>query len=126
MEYAAINQLFYVHCTCRVDDIFAHPGLVREDRSIVEYYTGSIEGTAESHRVKEICNSGRHVRTVSEFFLKARPGFDRMRYQADGWRLRKREQGTNDKLVGAGLGRDNYSGHGLLRRMAEVLTGTTL
>jgi hypothetical protein len=60
------------------------------------------------------------------FFLEVHPSFGRMRYQADGWWPRKRKQGTSDEVVGTGGGRDNYSGHGLLRRMPEVLTGTTL
>jgi hypothetical protein len=126
VEYAAINQLLYIHCTCRIDDIFAHQGLVRKKRSIVEYYTSSIEGSAESQRIEEVCNCGGHVRTVHEFLLKHRPGLFRMRYQADGWGPRKREQGINDKLIGAGGGRDDYNGHGLLRRVPEMLAGTTL
>ena len=125
VEYAAINQLFYVHCTCRIDDVFAHLGLLLENGSVVEDYTSPFEGKAESQRIKEVCDCSGHVRTVHECFLKAHPGSVRMRYQADGWRPRKRKQGINDKGIGAGGGRDDYSGHGLLRRMPEV-TGSTL
>ena len=80
MEYAAINQLLYVHCTGRIDDIFAHLGLGRMDGSIVEYYTSSIESIAERQRIKEVCDYGGHVRTVLVFFLKVRPGKRGMRY----------------------------------------------
>lgn len=125
VEYAAINQLFYVHCTRRIDNVFAHLGLLLEDRSIVKYYASSFEGAAESQRIKEVCDCSGHVRTVHVCFLKAHPGSVRMRYQADGWWPRKRKQGIDDKGVGTGAGRDNYSGHGLLRRMPEV-TGSTL
>jgi len=126
VEYTAVYELFYVHCTCRIDDIFAHLGLVREDRSIVEYYTSSIEGIAERQRIEEVGDCGGHVRTVHEYFLKTYSGSVRMRYQTDGRWPRKRKQGINHEGVGTGGGRDNYNGHGLLRMMPEALTGTTL
>ncbi len=126
MEYAAIYQLLYVHCTCRVDDVFAHLSLVCEDWSIVKYYSSSIEGISERQRIEEVCDCSGHVRTVHEYFLKAHPGSVRMRYQTDGWWPRKRKQGINHEGVGTGGGRDNYNRHGLLRRMPEALTGTTL
>ena len=80
MKYAAIDQLLYVHCACGIDDIFTHLRLVRDDRSIVEYYTSSIEGIAERLRMKEVCDCGGHVRTVPVCFLKAYPGFVRTHY----------------------------------------------
>ena len=119
MEYAAIYQLLYVHCTGRIDDVFAHLRLGRMDGTIVEYYTSPIKGIAESQRVKEVCDYGGHVRTVLVLFLKVHPGRLGMRYQTDGWRPRERKQGCNDEAVGTGGARDNHSGHGLLRRMPE-------
>jgi hypothetical protein len=91
MEHAAINQFFYVHCARRVDDIFAHLGFVREDRTVVKYYAGPIEGITERQWIKEVCECGGYVRAVHVCFLKAHPGSTRMRYQADGWRPRKRK-----------------------------------
>ena len=115
MEYAAVYQLLYVHCTCRIDDIFTHLGLVRENRSIVEYYTSSIEGISERQWIEEVCDCGGHVRAVHEYFLKTYSGSVRMRYQTDGRRPRKRKQGIYHEGVGTGGGWDNYDGHGLLR-----------
>lgn len=91
VEYAAINQLLYVHCTGRIDDVSAHLGLVLEDRSVVEYYTSSVEGIAERQWMEEVRDRGGYVGTVHVYFLKVRPGLVRMRYQADGWRPRKRK-----------------------------------
>ena len=85
MEHTTINQLFYVHCTCRVDDVFAHLRLVRENRTIVEDHTCSTEGLAKGLRIKEVCGDGGYVRAVYEYFLKARPSSNRMSNQADGW-----------------------------------------
>jgi hypothetical protein len=69
MEYAAIYQFLYVHCACRIDEIFSHLSFVREDRTIVEYYSGSIEGIAEGQRIEEVCDCGGDVRAVHEYFL---------------------------------------------------------
>jgi len=111
VEHTAINQLFYVHCTCRVDDVFAHLDLVRENRTVVEDHTCSIEGIAERRRIKEVCDGGGYVRAVHEYFLKARPRSVRMSNQADGWWPRKGEQGISDIGVGARRRWDNYNGH---------------
>jgi hypothetical protein len=111
MEHTTINQLFYVHCTCRVDDIFAHLDLVREDRAVVEDHTRFLESVAERQRVKEVCNLGGYVRAVHEYFLKARPSSGRMSNQADGWWSRKGKQGVDDIGVGARRRWDNYNGH---------------
>jgi len=111
MEHTTINQLFYIHCTCCVDDIFAHLHLVREDRTIVEDHTCSIEGTAKGLRMKEVCDGGGYVWAVHEYFLKARPSSLRMNNQADGRWPRKGKQGISDIGVGARRRWDNYNGH---------------
>jgi hypothetical protein len=89
MEYATIDQLLYVHRTRRVDDIFAHLGLVCAKRPIVEHYPRSTEGFSEGRWVKEICNRGGDIWMGHEVCPKLRSGIISMRYQADGWRPRK-------------------------------------
>ena len=119
VKHTAVNQLLYVHCTCCIDDVFAHLSLVLKNRAIVEHNACTIEGVAERRRIKEVCDRGGYVRAVHEYFLKAHPGGLRMSNQANGWRPRKRKEGVNDIGVGARRRRDNYNGHGSIRRMSR-------
>jgi hypothetical protein len=116
VDHTAINQLLYIHCTCRIDDVFAHLSLVCQDGPIVEYDTCSIEGVAERRRIKEVCDRGGYVRSVHEYFLKAHPGGISMRNKANGWRPRKRKEGVDNIGIGARRRRDNYNSHGSIRR----------
>jgi hypothetical protein len=119
VEHTAVNQLLYVHCTCRIDDVFAHLSLVLQDRTIIEHNACPIEGVSERRRIKEVCDRGGYVWAVHEYFLKAHPGGARMSDQANGRRPRKRKEGINDIGIGARGRRDNYNGHGSMRRMSR-------
>jgi len=91
VEYAAVDQLLYVHRTCRINDILAHLSLVRENRPIVEYHTGPVKGVTKGQRIKEIRDCGGYVRAVDEHFLKTHPRGISMCYKADRWGARKRK-----------------------------------
>jgi hypothetical protein len=117
VEHTGINQLLYIHGTCRINEVFAHLGLVCQDWTVVEHYACSIEGVSERRRIKEVCDRGGYVRAIHEYFLKAHPGSVRMSNQANGRRPRKRKEGIDDIGIGARRRRDNYNGHGSIRRM---------
>jgi hypothetical protein len=111
VEYATIDQFLYVHCTCRINDIFAHLGLVRENGPIIEYHSHSIEDVSERQWIKEIRDCSGYVWAVHEYFLKPHSGSISMRYQTDRRRPWKRKQCISDKGVGAGSSRDNHNSH---------------
>ena len=91
VDYATVDQLLYVHSTCRVNNILPHLNFVRENWPIVEYHTGPVKGVSEGERIKEIRDCSGYVRAVDEDLLKTHPRSISMCYKADGWGARERK-----------------------------------